>query len=66
MLPKKKKKREESAPAHWCFKVCSPCGSFDGRAGGWVVSRVYAPYMRVGCWGVIGHTVEEGVRRGSF
>jgi hypothetical protein len=25
MLPKKNKKREESAAAHWCFKVCSPC-----------------------------------------
>jgi hypothetical protein len=24
MLPKKKKKREEIAVAHWCFKVCSP------------------------------------------
>jgi hypothetical protein len=24
MLPKKKKKIEESAAAHWCFKVCSP------------------------------------------
>jgi hypothetical protein len=25
MLPKKKVKREESAAAHWCFKVYSPC-----------------------------------------
>jgi hypothetical protein len=24
MLPKKKKKRVESAPAQWCFKVYSP------------------------------------------
>jgi hypothetical protein len=24
MLPKKKKKREESAATQWCFKVCSP------------------------------------------
>jgi hypothetical protein len=24
MLPNKKKKREESAAAHWCFKVYSP------------------------------------------
>jgi hypothetical protein len=38
MLPKKNKKREESAAAHWCFKVCSPCftvwvADFEAPAG---------------------------------
>jgi hypothetical protein len=43
MLPMKKKKREESAAAHWCFKVYSPY-STQRKICKLAHFKVYGPY----------------------